>query len=294
MRARSWDSRTRLKQGLGGVASRAHHPGTTILIYHRVGGGSPDERDTPVASFAAQVDVLSQHRVVPLDTALDELQAGVDSPKVVLTFDDGFEDVYANAWPLLSEARLPFVVYVATAYIGGEMHWDGSTAAAPGRGLAWSQLREMVASGLCTVANHTHDHVRPEALTTVQLDRCSDVLREELDIEPAHFAYTWGIPVPRLDRELRARFRSAVTGHVGRNHPEADPLYLSRVPVRGSDPTSFFAAKLTGRLLAGADLRGDRGGREARWPQRLTAITTTSETGPTPRPEAARLLRPWR
>lgn len=202
----------------------------------------------PTAAFAAQVTELARHRVVSLDTALDELDAGDDSPKVVLTFDDGFADVHTTAWPLLAEAELPFTLYVATGYVGGLMHWDGSTATAPGPALDWDQLGELAASPLCTIANHTHTHARPEALTPDELDRCNDEIRTRLGVAPHHFAYTWGIRVPGMEPALRERFRSAVTGELGRNHPGDDPLALRRIPVRGSDPLEFFTAKLRGRL----------------------------------------------
>jgi hypothetical protein len=103
-------------------------------------------------------------------------------------------------------------------------------------------------SGLCTVGNHTHRHVRPEQLDVRELDACSDAVEARLGHRPAHFAYPWGIPVPAMEAQLRTRFRSAVTGRLGRNGPGTDPLHLRRVPVRRSDPPEFFRAKLTGRL----------------------------------------------
>lgn len=243
-------ARVRLKQGLAKLALASRPAaGTTMVIYHRVGGGTVDERDLGVDAFRAQLDLLREHRVVALDVALDELAAGNDSPKVVLTFDDGFADVYTTAWPLLAEHRLPFTLYLATAYVGGDMHWEGSTATAPGPALTWQQLQELAASPLCTIGNHTHTHARPERLTETELDTCTAVVGELLGITPRHFAYTWGIPVPRMEPALRTRFRSAATGELGRNHPNTDPLALRRVPVRRTDPLEFFAAKLRGRLL---------------------------------------------
>jgi peptidoglycan/xylan/chitin deacetylase (PgdA/CDA1 family) len=241
--------RTGLKRQLTRAAGRRPARGVTVLIYHRVGGGSPDERDVSVADFAAQVDALSAYDVVSLDTALDRLDAGDDSPTVVLTFDDGFADVHDNGWPLLRAAKLPFTVYVASGYVGSTMHWEGSTAKAAGPALTWAQLRELTDSGLCTVGNHTRTHVRPELLDTVELDACTAELEARLGVRPRHFAYTWGIPVPRMDRELRERFRSATTGELGRNLPEQDRMRLRRIPVRRTDPIEFFRAKLSGSLL---------------------------------------------
>lgn len=242
--------RSTAKQVLARLGGARRATGLTALIYHRVGGGTADERDLPAAVFAEQLDALRGSRVVALDDALDALDAGDDAPRVVLTFDDGFADVHDTALPLLVDRGLPFTLYLATAYVGGRMHWEGSTASAPGPALRWGQIAELVSTGLCTLANHTHTHVPPERLTTQELDRCTAALQDRLGITPRHFAYPWGVAVPDLEGALRARFRSAATGRVGRNHPGTDPLRLRRVPVRQTDPLSFFAAKLTGGLEA--------------------------------------------
>lgn len=241
--------RTALKRQLSRAAGRAPAAGATLLIYHRVGAGSPDERDVSAPAFEAQLDALAGHDVVPLDAALDRLDAGDRRPSVVLTFDDGFADVYEHAWPLLRERRLPFTLYLVAGHVGGTMAWEGSTAREPGPALTWDQLGELAASGLCEVANHTYTHARPEALTPAELDRCSAAVEEHLGSRPRHFAYTWGVDVPALHGALRARFRSAATGRLGRNLPDCDRMALRRVPVRRSDPVEFFRAKLAGRLL---------------------------------------------
>ena len=58
-----------------------------------------------------------------------------------------------------------------TAYIGGTMHWPGSTARdTSAAGLNWLQIEEMVSSGLCTLGNHTHRHVPPGRLNEYELE----------------------------------------------------------------------------------------------------------------------------
>lgn len=223
--------------------------GASLLIYHRVGGGTRNELDIPAAAFARHVDMLDGHDVLPLDAALDRLDAGDARPSVVLTFDDGFEDLYQHAWPVLRAHRLPFTLYLASAFMGREMVWEGATATgAAGRGMTWRQVEEVLASGLCTIGNHTHDHVRPERLIPAQLDYCTTLIAARLGVTPIHFTYPWGIPVASLEPELRARFRSASTGLLGRNEPSTDRMRLRRIPVRRSDPDSFVARKLSGGL----------------------------------------------
>lgn len=241
--------RSGIKRALAAPAGRATALGASLLIYHRVGGGTRNELDVSAAAFARHVDLVEPYDVLALDAALDRLDAGDSRPSAVLTFDDGFEDVYRNAWPVLRERRLPFTIYLASAFMGTTMIWEGATAkGAAGIGLTWRQLEEMLASGLCTIGNHTHDHARPEELTADQLDRCQAAVQHHLGVTPAHFTYPWGIPVPALESDLRARFRSASTGELGRNGPDTDRMRLRRIPVRRTDPDSFVARKLTGDL----------------------------------------------
>lgn len=242
--------RERIKTVLAALQRSAPTNGATILIYHRVGGGTADELDLERGIFERQLDLLASHDVVSLDAALDRLDVGDASASVVLTFDDGFEDVYRNAWPLLRERSLPFTIYLASAYMGKRLRWEGSTAkGAAGLGLTWEQLAEMVASGLCTVGNHTHHLVRPEQLTPDEVDACNTEVASRLGVRPQHFTYPWGVVVPAAEPWLRERFRSATTGELGRNLPGTDRMRLKRVPVRRTDPDAFFAAKLVGNLL---------------------------------------------
>lgn len=247
--SRRGGARARLKAGLAGVGRDVPAQGATLLIYHRVGGGSPDELDLPVPAFAGQLEQLEAHDVVALDTALDRLDSGDTRASVVLTFDDGFEDVHAHAWPLLRERGLPFTVYLASGYVSQPMVWEGSTAkGATGRGMSWAQLGELVDSGLCTIGNHTHRHVRPENLTEEEVDACTASVERHLGMTPRHFTYPWGVRVNEMEAALRERFRSASSGELGRNLPGTERVRLRRVPVRQSDPEAFFAAKLVGSL----------------------------------------------
>lgn len=224
-----------------------------MLVYHRVGGGTGDELDLSVGAFVAQLDALADggHEVASLDMALDRLDSGDERPSVVLTFDDGFADLHRHAFPRLVERGLPFTLYLAAGLVGGSMAWEGSTAESQGApSLTWDDIGELHASGLCTVANHTLTHVGPAAVDVHQIDRCSDEIEARLGHRPAHFAWTWGVPVPALVPVVRERFRSAATGDLGRNLPHGDRHALARVPVRASDPLPFFRAKLTGNLGA--------------------------------------------
>src|SRR5207248_4301917 len=74
-------------------------------------------RDT----FRKHLEVLCQtHEVVRLDDALEVL-AGRRAARrdlAIITFDDGYRDVYEHAFPILREMKLPAVAYVPSAFVG--------------------------------------------------------------------------------------------------------------------------------------------------------------------------------
>lgn len=242
--------RRTLKSGLARLEATTPARGVTLLVYHRIGGGTGDELDVSVNAFRTQLDQLAHHGVASLDDALDALEAGDDTPRFVLTFDDGFEELHRHAWPELRRRGWPFTLYLTTSSVGGHLRWEGARSEHPGRALDWAHVAEMVSSGLCTVGNHTHHHVPPDRLVASELDACTDLVRDRLGVATRHFAYPWGVRSDMGEHLVRARFRSAATGEVGRNRPGADPHRLRRVPVRRTDPPEFFAAKLAGQLRA--------------------------------------------
>jgi len=110
-----------LVRSLGVLAAPGGARGSLlILIYHRVLAQPdpllPDEPDA--ASFAAQMDVVSSVcNVLPLLEATERLQRGALPPRAAcITFDDGYENNYSIAAPILRARKLPATVFVATGY----------------------------------------------------------------------------------------------------------------------------------------------------------------------------------
>src|SRR5436190_1217577 len=99
-----------------------------ILSYHRVVADFADEAKRSLytlnveqKTFRRHLEVLQEsHDVVPLDDALAVLQGTRQAARdvAVVTFDDGYRDVYTHAFPVLRDLRIPGVVYVPSSFIG--------------------------------------------------------------------------------------------------------------------------------------------------------------------------------
>jgi len=65
--------------------------------------------------------IIHQYAVPLSADFTGELQPGKNY--VVLTFDDGFQNVIANALPILSEYRISATLFLVTQYLGSMPSW---------------------------------------------------------------------------------------------------------------------------------------------------------------------------
>lgn len=99
-----------------------------VIGYHRVVDKLPVEGERLLAPMAVSRQTFLHHlewlekrfRLVSLDEAGERLAARRTFPEPVaaITFDDGYRDVYHNAFPILKRRRIPAAVFVVTALVG--------------------------------------------------------------------------------------------------------------------------------------------------------------------------------
>jgi peptidoglycan/xylan/chitin deacetylase (PgdA/CDA1 family) len=109
-----------------GVAGM-HRVGGTILRYHSVSADESWAHDYVQNSlvvapevFARQVDFLAKrHRIVSVGEMVRQMHSrrGVDPRTVAITFDDGYEDNYRNAFPILREHGATAAFYITTGTV---------------------------------------------------------------------------------------------------------------------------------------------------------------------------------
>ncbi|WP_434151365.1 polysaccharide deacetylase family protein [Methylocaldum gracile subsp. desertum] len=95
----------------------------SILMYHGVVRrplSVPDYCFITEAQFREQMEYLAKYcRVAALPDAIQRLRSGsIDRPTVVITFDDGYQNVFDVAFPILREFHFPATVFVNTGFVG--------------------------------------------------------------------------------------------------------------------------------------------------------------------------------
>jgi peptidoglycan/xylan/chitin deacetylase (PgdA/CDA1 family) len=230
-----------------------------ILCYHSVHPSLPFASATP-ARFAEHLDWLRHNcDVVPLGRIASAETAGAGRPLVAITFDDGYEDNYTHAFPLLRERGLAATFFVtvglverdaATVERFGALRQVDPLEVAP---LSWDQLREMSGAG-ASIGAHTWSHPNLSRLgepeTRLELERPKAILEDRLGAPVTEFAYPFGKPgrhftpaTIRLVAEAGYAVGAAVLFRAVRRGD--DRLALPRFFVTGDD-LDTLAAKVGG------------------------------------------------
>ena len=152
------------------------------------------------------------------------VKTSLDKNYLLLTIDDAFESFYLNAWPVLKNKKIPFVLFVSTREIGkiGYMSWD--------------QIRELDSSNLVTIGNHSHSHEYLVDWTSKDiisdLQKSINIFKEQIGYSPKLFSYPFGEYSNDLKRIIsELNFEFAFGQHSGVIDSTKDLLELPRFPI---------------------------------------------------------------
>lgn len=217
-----------------------------VLMYHEIRNNIVQGLDIDVANgyqdvlpkplyaqesnFRKQMVYLKQsnYYFMTLQDVRDFYETGKMLPQksILLTFDDGFQSQYHNAYPVLKELGIPAVMF----YIGSWLHeTDKPMSHARTRTMTHDQMAEI--QDVFETAHHTYDlHNRHEflsySLETIKEDWEMNKNRvKHADV----FAYPFGLFNETIVRHYQTiGTRYAFTSEPGVNTQDTDPLYLNR------------------------------------------------------------------
>src|SRR5438445_3861107 len=178
--------------------------------------------------------VISLHQAV---VAIKN-HSGLPSRAIVLTFDDGYQDFFTTAVPILRSHGVTATSFVVT----GRMGWNGfmtpsQVVAADGMGF--------------TIGAHTVDHValagQTPARAAWEIKQSKLTLEELLGHPVLDFAYPYGSFNQYDTAQAKSLgFETAVSTMYGALHSAGQLFELSRTPIGGGLPLTDFARTLGG------------------------------------------------
>ena len=217
-----------------------------ILMYHYI-RVNPDPRDrlgfnlsvTP-GDFTAQMDWLQANGYHPID--FDDLRGYLlghgtlpDRP-IVLTFDDGYRDMYTTAFPILRAHHFKGVAYIVSGFLN-----------APNNVTA-QQVVEMEGNGI-QIGSHTVSHIDLTRASAGELHRQLTDSRAALEALLGRPVVDFCYPSGRLDDGVaraveEAGYQTATTTDAGTLHAAGDRFRWTRVRISGGEGLSQFVADL--------------------------------------------------
>lgn len=207
-----------------------------VLLYHHVSTSTPNVTSVSPDTFRQHMQYLADHhKVLPLKQVIEALQNKQPLPDkaVVITFDDGYDNIYDNAHPILDEFKFPYTVFINPPLIG-EVNYQ----------LTWQQVKLMASEG-ASFANHgnQHTHLLTKdtgeseekwlSRTMQEIENAEQTLQKNLGYSLKYFAYPYG----EFDFQLKTRLINQ--GYVGfAQHSGAIASYsdfsaLPRYPAAG-------------------------------------------------------------
>ena len=154
-----------LANDLPNVCSRDQNPNEfTILSYHEIA----DKSKTLDSSYAVTPSNFDHqmrwlmdngYHFIGINDILKYRKNGKKLPakSVLITFDDGYQSVYANAYPILKKYKIPSVIALVGSWLTKEDKVDFSGNMIPrSEFLSQKEIKEMVSSGLVEVASHSY------------------------------------------------------------------------------------------------------------------------------------------
>ena len=213
-----------------------------ILMLHRVvehrSEGENRELEITPEFLRRTIETYRQqgHRFVSIDEACDIISKGrTNHPFVCLTFDDGYQDNYDIAYPILKQMNIPFAVYVTTGFINNRlpMWWYPDA----NLGINGESLKAVDADPLCTIGAHTVSHSKLDTLSPEEQQKEIEQSMQELESflgHPIrHFSYPHGVyNAKTLSIINRQALRSVLHAWGGSIRRGANPLMLPRIELR--------------------------------------------------------------
>ena len=199
-------------------------------MYHRFEENKYPTTNIKTNDFKKQIELIKDAKLefIGVDQLLKILvdKEPYANKKILLTIDDAFESFYKNAWPILKDKKIPFILFVSTREVNAK-HPNYMT---------WDQVREIHQSKIGTIGGHSFSHeylvdfTKDDIIKDIQ--KSHDDYIKELGSVPKIFSYPFG----EYSNEIKKivvdfGYKLAFGQHSGVIHQNEDMFELPRFPI---------------------------------------------------------------
>jgi len=212
-----------------------------VLVYHSVDyitvGNDPDKINVNPELFEKHMAYISPQK-----------------DRFFVTFDDGYEGVYKNAFPIIKKYGVSSAVFLTTNFIDGKTPLGQICSSKIDlRPLDWAEIKEMNAAGM-ELGSHSLTHQNISKLddegiyseATASKRRIEDMTGYKIN----SFSYPFGDKYSFNERTQgilkAAGYNKIYTNIMGMDNSDTAPLAIKRIRIYSEDNMFRFRMKIKG------------------------------------------------
>ena len=195
-------------------------------MYHRFEENKYPSTNIRLNNFLQHLKIIEENSITFINPKNFEyeLKNNKSKRKILLTIDDGFSSFYKNAWPILKQKKIPFILFVSTREVGAFNY------------MTWEQIREISEEDFVEIGNHshTHEYLVDESADLIRKDieKSISIFKRELGKNSDFFSYPFGeYSVLFKDIIKSLNFKYAFGQHSGVVDETKDFYELPRYPI---------------------------------------------------------------
>ncbi len=155
-------------------------------MYHRFNESKYPSTNIQLDVFKEQLKIIESENIQFINPKnfKENLYQNKKKRKILLTIDDGLLSFYQNAWPILREKKIPFILFVNTREVGSFNYMN------------WDQIIELHETDFVEIGNHSHSHeyLVDESSQVIKNDilKSIEIFKDKLGENSKFFSYPFG------------------------------------------------------------------------------------------------------
>ncbi len=200
--------------------------GIISLMYHRFEENKYPSTNIKINDFLQHLEIIENNNMLFVNPKNfeNELRNNKNKRKILLTIDDGFSSFYENAWPILKQKKIPFILFVSTREVGAFNY------------MSWEQIREIEKEDFVEIGNHSHTHEylvdENKQIIISDIKKSISIFEKELGKNSDFFSYPFGEYSLEFKNIIKSLgFKYAFGQHSGVMDETKDFFELPRFPI---------------------------------------------------------------
>ena len=155
-------------------------------MYHRFEENKYPSTNIKIDDFMNHLKIIEENKIEFINPKDFEnvLQNNKLQRKILLTIDDGFLSFYKNAWPILKDKKIPFILFISTREVGAFNY------------MTWDQIKEISKEDFVEIGNHSHTHEyladENNGLIKEDIAKSISIFKKKLGKNSDFFSYPFG------------------------------------------------------------------------------------------------------